>query len=234
MKVSCHPRHWSSFPGHMALSVFSLSLSFLWLDNPLFLLFPGLLSEYFQHPTFMPSRGPRPEYPHAAICISSLFPFFILSIVLIRLDGLAPRLVGPDNGAWNYLCPPTLFFYLFLYLFLSIQDSERPLRYCRYIPLKSKQKVSTTNRIHFTDARRYFKQSEIILYRQAPDALPGPSLALQQPHPHQPQPQSQSQSVPQKMVEDHSGENGDGQQENPETSMGSPPSESQHVPPAAA
>jgi vacuolar protein sorting-associated protein 26 len=36
----------------------------------------------------------------------------------------------------------------------------------------TKSHASTTQLTTFTDARRYFKQSEIILYRQAPDAAP--------------------------------------------------------------
>jgi vacuolar protein sorting-associated protein 26 len=56
------------------------------------------------------------------------------------------------------------------------------------------------------DARRYFKQSEIILYRQAPDALPNPNAGTQSlpmppenklaavPHPQLPQPQAQAQA----------------------------------------
>lgn len=56
----------------------------------------------------------------------------------------------------------------------------------------------------FADARRYFKQSEIILYRQAPDAAPiegaGTSSLSAPPPEHKmpslPQPHQQAQQAP--------------------------------------
>ncbi|KAL1958623.1 hypothetical protein VTO42DRAFT_4220 [Malbranchea cinnamomea] len=73
------------------------------------------------------------------------------------------------------------------------------------------------------DARRYFKQSEIVLYRQAPELPPAPLQEAQHP---------QSQKPHQNQVEGGPG-SADAEQ-HPETPMGSPPPGSQHVPPAAA
>lgn len=59
----------------------------------------------------------------------------------------------------------------------------------------------TTNQStqHPPDARRYFKQSEIVLYRQTPEVAAAAQQHIQpQPQPEpQPQPQSQPQSQPQ-------------------------------------
>lgn len=45
---------------------------------------------------------------------------------------------------------------------------------------RSSHTVSDANRVVDPDARRYFKQSEIILYRQAPE-LPGPEATSAAP-----------------------------------------------------
>ena len=46
------------------------------------------------------------------------------------------------------------------------------------------------------DARRYFKQSEIFLYRQAPDIAPTPQVAAQKQIQQQQQQQQQEKQVP--------------------------------------
>jgi hypothetical protein len=50
------------------------------------------------------------------------------------------------------------------------------LAYPTYVPLPFIQAEIS----HIVDARRYFKQSEIVLYRQAPEIAPTPEVAQQQ------------------------------------------------------